>query len=858
MKLRRFSGLSLRNLGARPQRTLLTLVGIVLGVGIVFGVLTLSNTMSSTFSTLFSKAYGAADLTITAAGGSGTFSEGVVKKVRRVPGVSSVAPRLSLPASIIGKEKQKGGLPEVSSMRLFGVEPQSASLATGFGLVTGRYPKGGEELTLDQGTAESAGLKLGDKVNVGTPGGPEKLKLVGLLRIPGGSFGGIAFGMTPLPYAQKAFNEPGKISGIAVGAKNEGGVVGLKKALNRDIGKGLHAERSSTRTSQVNRQFQGFRIALLFFAGTSLFVGAFLVFNALSMTVLERTRELGMLRALGSTRTMIARSVVIEAVILGIAGSAVGVLLGYGMARGLVYLFGKAFLFRVTSLSFSSFALVAAIVVGIFITALAALYPALRAGGVSPVEAMRARAAGQPVDGRKRTLSWLSPVIGVALVGIGAPWVYHLAKNLSTNLQGLVYASGIAGVIGTFLGVSLIIPALVRPLAILFSPLLRLLLGVEGRMAALNATRNRGRTALTAAALMVGISLVIAFSALGGSVLGSIRAFLQNSLGADYVVQPSNQNSNVTFSPKLARKVEKVTGVQKTTAVALSIQQSGGNVALVFGVDKSYPEIFRMNYATGSGTRSSDAFSKLQDGEAIVGKQLAGSRKLKVGSKIKLPSPTGEKSYRVAGILDNDVLGGGAGVYLSRNTLARDFSEREAGFLAIKAKPGSDRGEISARIKKILKGYPQFSIYSNAGWKAQIEDNFNRQYVFFYAIMGVSVAVSAFGVVNTLSMSVFERTREIGVLRAIGTTRFQIGRLIVDEGVIISLIGCLIGVVVGSALGYLFVRGSGAGSFEVTFYYPTLPAVYALASGLVIGIFAGLIPARAAARTNIVEAVQYE
>ena len=857
MKLRRFSGLSLRNLGARPQRTLLTAVGIVLGVGIVFGVLTLSNTMSSTFSTLFSKAYGAADLTITAAGGSGTFSEEVAKKVRSEPGVSSVAPRLSLPASIIGRGKQENGLPNVGSMRLFGVEPKSASLATGFGLVKGRYPKSGKELTLDQGTAESAGLKPGDNVTVGTPGGPEKLKLVGLLRIPGGSFGGIAFGMTPLPYAQKAFDEPGKISGLAVGAKNEGEVAGLKKTLNRDLDKGLHAERSSTRTSQVNQQFQGFRIALLFFAGTSLFVGAFLVFNALSMTVLERTRELGMLRALGSTRAMIARSVVIEAVILGVVGSAVGVLLGYAMARGLVYLFGKAFLFQVTSLSFSPFALVAAIVVGVVITALAALYPALRAGRVSPVEAMRARTAGQPA-GSRRNLSRLSPVVGVALVGVGAPWVYHLAKNLSTNLQGLVYASGIAGVIGTFLGVSLIIPALIRPLAVLLSPVLRLLFGVEGTMAALNATRNRERTALTAAALMVGISLVIAFSALGGSVLGSIRAFLQDSLGADYVVQPANQNSNVTFSPDLARKVEKVPGVRKTTAVALSVQQSGGNLALVFGVDENYPEIFRMNYAATDKAGSRNTFSKLQGGEAIVGKQLAGSRKLKVGSKVRLPSPTGEKSYRVAGILDNDILGGGAGVYISRHTLARDFGEKEAGILAIKAKPGSDRGEISTRIKEILKGYPQFSLYSNAGWKSQIEDNFNRQYVFFYAIMGVSVAVSAFGVVNTLSMSVFERTREIGVLRAVGTTRFQIGRLIVDEGVIISLIGCLIGVIVGSALGYLFVRGSGAGGFDVTFYYPTLPAVYALASGLVIGIFAGLIPARAAARTNIVEAVQYE
>lgn len=212
----------------------------------------------------------------------------------------------------------------------------------------------------------------------------------------------------------------------------------------------------------------------------------------------------------------------------------------------------------------------------------------------------------------------------------------------------------------------------------------------------------------------------------------------------------------------------------------------------------------------------------------------------------------------MVGIIDNDILGGGQGIYLSKKVLARDFDEKESEFLAIKAASGSDREAIARGIRKVLKDYPQFGVYSNAEWKAQIESDFNRQYVFFYAIMGVSVAVSAFGVVSTLSMSVFERTREIGILRAIGTTRFQIGRLIIDEGIVISLIGCLVGVAVGSALGYLFVKGSGAGGFEVAFYYPKLPALAALISGLFIGVFAGLLPARSAARKDIVEAVQYE
>ena len=276
MKLRRFSGLSFRNLRARVQRTLLTAVGIVLGVGIVFGVITLSDTMSSTFSELYSRAFGAADITVSAAGGSGTFDDRVVEKVRGYEGVESAAPRLSLPASLILDTRQQNGLPEVQSMRLFGIEPESASLATGFELTEGRFPESGKELTLDGGSAESAGLKVGDKVMLGTPRGPEKLELVGILRIPGGSFGGFGFGMAPLPYARAAFDEPGRISGIAVEAADGTPVEELRGRLDRGLGEGLQAERSETRTQEMTSQLQGFRISLLFFAGTALFVGAFL------------------------------------------------------------------------------------------------------------------------------------------------------------------------------------------------------------------------------------------------------------------------------------------------------------------------------------------------------------------------------------------------------------------------------------------------------------------------------------------------------------------------------------------------------------------------------------------------------
>jgi putative ABC transport system permease protein len=372
-------------------------------------------------------------------------------------------------------------------------------------------------------------------------------------------------------------------------------------------------------------------------------------------------------------------------------------------------------------------------------------------------------------------------------------------------------------------------------------------------MAAANATRNRGRTALTASAVTVGISLVVAFSALGGSVLGSIGSYLEGSLGGDYVVQPTGGNYGVTFSRDLERRISKLPGVAEATGIGSDFRRKGEDVYLLFGLDRDYPDIFRLNYEKGGP----DAFSKLRSGGVLVGEQLASSRDLTVGSTLSIPSPSGNRRYRVAGVVANDFLGGGTGVYLSREALAKDFGVKEDSLVAIKAEPG-EAGTVGREVRRVLEDYPQLTLLSSAGYNEQLRGEFEQQYVFFYAIMGVSVAVSAFGVVNTLSMSVFERRREIGVLRAVGTTRLQVGRLILDEGVVISTIGCILGLALGSALGYLFVRGSAASGFEVAFFYPTVPALLSLLAGLVIGILAGLLPARSAARTNIVEAVRYE
>ena len=384
--------------------------------------------------------------------------------------------------------------------------------------------------------------------------------------------------MAPFPYVREAFDKPGRISGIAVEAASGTPVAELRGRLDRGLGDGLQAERSETRTQEISGQLQGFRLSLLFFAGTALFVGAFLVFNALSMTILERTRELGMLRALGSTRGMIARSVVVEALILGVLGSLLGVLLRFRDGQGPRLPvrpgipvpdnrrsssppspWSRPWSWAWPSRSWPPFILRCA------------------PGRVSPVEAMRSRASGGG-QAAFALVSALAPLLGLALLGIGAPWIYYLAKNLSADLDGLVYASGIAGVIGAFLGVSLIVPILVRPLAAFFSPTSAAPLRRRGKDGRGERHEEQGKDRADRLGAHGRHLARRRLLALGGSVLGSIRSYLEGSLGSDYVVQPASQNSDVTFSARAPAEVGGVPGVEKTTSLASTFLRDGDEV----------------------------------------------------------------------------------------------------------------------------------------------------------------------------------------------------------------------------------------------------------------------------------------
>ena len=510
--------------------------------------------------------------------------------------------------------------------------------------------------------------------------------------------------MAPLPFAQEAFDKQGQISSIAVEAAEGVSVSDLGERLDRGLGEGLQAERSEKRTQEISGQLQGFKIALLFFAGTSLFVGAFLVFNALSMTILERTRELGMLRALGSTRAMIARSVIVEAMLLGVIGSLLGVLFGYGMARGLVYLFGRAFLFEITSLVLSPFALVSAIVVGIAVTVVAALYPAM-GGRVSPVEAMRARSAGA---GETRAASRSCAGLGLCSPAPGYP-----GSTLARTSRPASGARLRLGDRGDHRGLPWYLPGNPRPRqaarGAVFSGAQAAFRG-RGRMAAANATRNRGRTALTASALMVGISLVVAFSASEGA--SSVRSGTTSTARSVRLCCAAHAAElGRRLLRRVAREDRSCTGRREDDKHRLDLPpgRKEGRRRLRGGPELS--GIFRVNYAAGGP----DAFSSLKNGDALVGKQLAKDRKLGVGSRIGLLGPEGKKKYRVEGILKNDIVGGGMGIYLSQEILASDFNETQSEFLAIKARPGSDREALARRIEAVLEDYPQFTLYSNAG-----------------------------------------------------------------------------------------------------------------------------------------------
>ena len=855
--MRSFGSLAFKQVRARRLRSLLTTAGIVLGVAMILGVLLLTVTIHRTFNDLFDSVYGRTDLIVSGVGGD-SVRHSTLGKVRRTPHVDEAQGQVTSVFTLVdraGTASNDAG----NQLNVAGESPNAAGLSDAQ-IVAGRRSQRGLEIDLQKSWADANDIHLGDRVRLATPVGVKRPRVVGLFQFSSGlDFGGQGFARMPLGPARRVMDRPSVWDEVdIVVAGGEDTISRVQDDLRRRLPRGVKVETPGQKSADVESQLQGFNAILYFFAAMALFVGGFLIFNSFNMTVFQRTREIGMLRTLGAGRWRITGSVLREAALLGLLGAAIGLGLGVALALGLIELM-RTLNFPVGRLSFSGFAPVAALATGLITAVLGALYPARRAGRTSPIRAVLG------TEGLRARLRARRAVLGAVLIPLGLAGAFWLGAADETTT--IVAAAGMLGTLAIFFGIAMVAPFVIRPLVRALSWPFRRLFPVEGRLAADAARSDPGRTAATATALMIGLALVVAVNSLGSSFLKTISDEFDRDFARDLTVQPQGlapgQGPQQTIAKGLRNRLARIPEAKVvarerflfTSDLPGSPKKKRSDGLLLGFAPAQYEQVDQTNI---EGTSRSQAFDRMEHGWVTLGKGWADETGLGVGDPITLRGPSGTRRTRVAGIVDTVVFGGQT-VSMSLGTLRGVYGVTADSELALKATSAAARPVLRHRVDRIVRhDYPNLAVLSNDELKSKVEDQVNQQFGIFYAIVGVAIFASLFGIVNTLTMSVIERTREIGVLRALGASRWQVRRSIADESLVIGLIGALLGIAVGTGLGYALLQGLSSGIPGVEYRPPVSTMVFVSIAGIVLGLIASILPARRAARLDVIRAISYE
>ena len=846
--------LTLKGLAAHKLRVALTALAIVLGVTFVTGTLVLTDTLHNTFTSLFSKIYSHVDFEVrgTAAfsdqQGAGAIrqpiSDTLLPTVAAVPGVVASEGLVGGYAQFVGKDGKAvttGGAPTLGTT--FGAKPQLSALHP----VSGHGPTNGTEVAMDEGTAKKHGFHVGDRVTVLLPGPPERFTISGIVQFGSAdNLGGATLAAFTLPTAQKLFNEEGRVDAIEVATGPGADKATVERAIAKVLPKGVEVvsaqKVADEQSSAINNALGFFSTALLVFALISLFVGGFTILNTFSITVGQRTRELALLRIVGASRGQVFRSVMLEAVVIGLVASLVGIGLGVAMAVGLEALLdafgislpkgGLVFAPRTVIVGLG-------LGLGLGVTVVSAVSPARRAVRIAPIAALQGVQAGTEGNSRRRTVVGT----GFALLGAAALTIGLTAPEIS--LVGL-------GAFLVFIGVGMLSPLVARPMAsVLGRPLARLR-GVPGRLGRQNSMRSPRRTAQTAAALMVGLALVSTIAVFGASLSKSATSSVSDAIAADYIVMASSQGGPPTgFSTSATQAVAGLSGVAKASPIYAGQAKIAKSVTFVGGIapaDIGSTVTLRMDQGDGPAA--------LAAGDLLVDTTTATTDKLHVGQRLPVTfAETGPTTLRIGGIFKPNII---LGSYLvSRATFARHFALSTLPIVLLVKTSSPATPAMTAELSKGLAGYPNLKVQTRAAYEKEQEAQVNQLLGLVYALLALAIVVALIGIVNTLMLSVFERTREIGLLRAVGMSRRQVRTMIRSEAVILSVFGAVIGIVVGTGLGIALVASlKDQGFTDLVVPWGNM-VVFLILAGL-LGLIAASWPARRAARLNILEAIATE
>jgi putative ABC transport system permease protein len=844
---------ALRGLSQRKLRAVVTMLAVLLGVAFIAGSYVLTDTINESFDDIFTEAYAGTDVAISpSTTGQGEeidlppFSAAVLDQVREVDGVEQAVGGIFSTVRFVdeeGEQLSSAFAPEFVSS----VAPEPFETLT---YTDGRPPESASEASIDESTADREDFEIGDTLRIAGQAGVEDYEIVGLQRLGSTSSGGSSTAQLTLEEAQRLTEKQGQFDAISVeaeeGVSEDELARGIDEVLPARLTVETGVQAAERQSDDIKEDLAFFRIVLLVFGGVALLVGSFLIFNTFSITVAQRIRELGMLRTLGATRGQIMRGMVLEAAIIGALGSALGVLAGIGFAGALNAMF-KSFGIDLpnTGTVIAARTIVLALVVGMVVTLAAALSPALRATRVSPMAALLE--AELPESHRRGRIFTAVAVVlmlgGIALTCLG----------LFGGLESGAAAGSVGGgAVATLFGVSMFSPRLVRPLASLAGWPLERLRGLTGRLARENAVRKPGRTAVTAAALMIGLAVVVFVTVFAAGISSSIRNAIDRNFQGDVVLQ--NTDGFSPISPGAGREAEQVDGVRTVSSLSFGgAEYESGDIRVSAVEPATVSDVLTLDWEEGSP----DTLSGLTGDTAVVDDAWASGNDIDVGDRITVRTPLErEVTLTVDGtVKDNaDLLGN---VVVSEDTLRREFGSRQPSMTLVRLEEGADADAVQEAIaQRVDQRFPTVETLNQQELKDNQEEQIQQLVQFFYVLLALAIVISLLGIVTTLALSIHERTRELGMLRAVGMSRRQVRRLVRYESVITALIGAILGTVLGVIFASLLAVPLSDEGFELSYPIDTLLLLLVLSA--LAGVLAAIFPARRAAKLDVLRALAYE
>lgn len=837
--------LAWRYLRGRGLRSLLTTLAVALGVMLIFGLNGIMPTVVEAFTKSLVSSAGRIDLTVTSTYHQ-PFEPRLLDRVARVSGVAAVTGEVSLVAPLPVK-RDVPVAQQVTQVSVVGVDPAMTSRVRDYPLAAGRTLAvgDGDVLVLPADLAGRLSLRVGDELPLPSAVGTTRYTVVGLLSTPAPP--GETPVYVPLTAAQRLFGLGERITtvqaALAPGADKAAVEASVRQAVGTDYQVGGLSSNATLLSGMATAN-----AAMNMFGVFALATAGFIILNSFRTVVAERRRDIGMLRAIGTSRRTIERMFLAESLLQGVLGTAVGIGLGWLMAAGLFAamapLYEQFLHMEVGPLRFEPSTWALSIALGVGVTVLAAWLPARAAGRVTPMEALRPQ-VGEVFERRVGVRAWVG--VGLLVVATG------LIVTRSTPLVGL-------GAVAFLVGIALVAPAVVNPLASVLGNVVELAFAREGAIARSNLQRNPGRSATTVTAVMLGLASIVAMVSLIVAIFAGFYSYIDKSLGSDYIVMPQSivlQQGNVAAGPRLASALRSTEGVGVVSTLRLAQGRVAGLDTQVIGIDpRTYPQVADFEWSAGS---TDAAIGQLAQGRWLIPNGIfAGQAGLTPGQAVTVDTPNGPRRYTVAGI-GNDYLNAKlATVVVSQEMLERDFNATNDLLLLASRRPDADPAATHARVLKVLDDYPAFKLYEAKEWKDEQVRTFESTKVIFNALIAALAIPSLLALLNTLAISVLARTREIGMLRAVGATRRQVKRMVVAESLLLSLIGTLFGVVAGVLLGYALVLATASVGWPMPYAFPWDGVLLTIAVGVAFGVIASLVPARSAANLDVVDALHHE